>query len=302
MRLGTTLARAAGLGLCAVAFTGSALADPGNGHGQGNGGTPPGQEKKAEQQAPPAATATIAPTQAAAPEQEKQDEATAETAQKSEHKAAVKAEHATKVKATPSHSSKPSHSSEAKLAHKAEVKAKVAVKAATRTEATGSNGRSAEAHHHVVICHRTGSASNPYVVINIPSTAWSEAHSPDTGSHPDLDGRHDVMLKDPASRPGSKDGFAKSSCGASAAPVVVPQQSQPTDLCPNIEGMQTAVPTGMVKDTSGNCVVQTTATVVQASVTTAVKSEETGKVEKSEKVEQKSSTEILAAASPATAT
>src|SRR5215212_4959317 len=98
MRLGTTLARAAGLGLCAVAFTGSALADPGNGHGQGNGGTPPGQEKKAEQQAPPATTARIAPTQAAAPEQEKQDEATPKAAQKSGHRAAVTGEHRSKAK------------------------------------------------------------------------------------------------------------------------------------------------------------------------------------------------------------
>lgn len=29
----------------------------------------------------------------------------------------------------------------------------------------------------------------------------------------------------------------------------------PTDVCPNIDGMQTTVPAGMVKDTNGNCVV-----------------------------------------------
>jgi hypothetical protein len=29
---------------------------------------------------------------------------------------------------------------------------------------------------------------------------------------------------------------------------------QPTDVCPNIEGIQTSVPAGFVKDTSGNCV------------------------------------------------
>src|SRR5687768_5634668 len=120
-----------------------------------------------------------------------------------------------------------------------------------------AQGRSAEAHHHVIICHRTGSDSNPYVVINIPWTAWSEAHSPDTGSHPDLNGRHDIMLKDPASRPGSKDGFSKDDCEAPAAPA-----AQQTDVCPNIEGMQTTVPTGLVKDAHGNCVQPTQQTDV----------------------------------------
>jgi hypothetical protein len=28
----------------------------------------------------------------------------------------------------------------------------------------------------------------------------------------------------------------------------------PTDVCPNIEGVQTSVPNGMVKDSAGNCV------------------------------------------------
>lgn len=123
---------------------------------------------------------------------------------------------------------------------------------------TGSALADPEAHHHVIVCHRTGSETNPYVVINIPWTAWSEAHSPDTGSHPDLNGRHDIMLKDPASRPGSKDGFTKDACESAAAVPPVPQQNQPKDVCLNLEGMQTTVPTGMVKDASGNCVVAST--------------------------------------------
>ena len=78
-----------------------------------------------------------------------------------------------------------------------------------------AQGRSDEAHHHVIICHRTGSDSNPYVVINIPMTAWSEAHDPGSShAHPPLNGRVDIMLKDPASRPGSKDGFTKEDCEA----------------------------------------------------------------------------------------
>jgi hypothetical protein len=78
--------------------------------------------------------------------------------------------------------------------------------------AGNSSRKSNDAHHHVIVCHRTGSDSNPYVVINIPWTAWSEAHSPETGSHPTLNGRDDILLKNPASRPGSKDGFMKGDC------------------------------------------------------------------------------------------
>ena len=81
-----------------------------------------------------------------------------------------------------------------------------------------SKSRSSEAHHHVIVCHRTGSVSNPYVVINIPWTAWSGAHSSESAhAHPALDGRVDVLLADPASRPGGKDGFAKSDCRGSTA-------------------------------------------------------------------------------------
>jgi hypothetical protein len=242
MRPVKTLTRAAGIGFCAALFAGSAFADPGNGNGTGNGGTPPGQEKKAEQPAPapaPVPAATPAPpARVAAPGQ----------AKKAEKAAAKKAEKAT---------------AKAAVKHEQKAAVKVAAKAAVKSEpkATQSKGRSAEAHHHVIICHRTGSESNPYVVINIPWTAWSEAHSPDTGAHPDLDARHDIMLKDPASRPGSKDGFSKDACGAAApAAAVQPvQKTQPApvlpiDVCPNIEGMQTGVPAGLVKDASGNCV------------------------------------------------
>ncbi len=155
-----TLMRAAGLGLCVVAFSGTALADPGNGNGNPSA-TPPGQEKKAEK-------AQSKPAKAATP----------------------------------------------------------------------SKGQSADAHHHVIICHRTGSISNPYVVINIPYTAWLHAHSDSTGSHPDLNKNHDIMLKDPASRPGSKDGFTKAACGSAAAPVtpVAPAKTEDKDKDKNVRG------------------------------------------------------------------
>jgi translation initiation factor IF-2 len=51
-----------------AALSGTALADPGNGNANGNVGTPPGQEKKADATPPPAAPAPAAPAaQPAAP-------------------------------------------------------------------------------------------------------------------------------------------------------------------------------------------------------------------------------------------
>jgi hypothetical protein len=55
------------------------------------------------------------------------------------------------------------------------------------------------AHVHVIICHRTGSLSHPYVVINISKSAWLEGHA----THPSLNGNDDILLKEGAS-PGEK--------------------------------------------------------------------------------------------------
>jgi hypothetical protein len=60
-------------------------------------------------------------------------------------------------------------------------------------------GHEKTAQHKVIICHRTGSSTNPYVVINISINAWQHGHT----THPALDGRDDVLLQDPA-RPGEK--------------------------------------------------------------------------------------------------
>jgi hypothetical protein len=197
-----TLARVAGLGLCVVAFAGTAFADPGNGNG-GPEATPPGQIQKDETPAAsaPAPAATPAPQAAAGQEQKAENQA--------EH-AAKQAESQSAAQATAAKAAAPG---QAKKSEQAASKPAKPAKAATP-----SLGQSANAHHHVIICHRTGSDSNPYVVINIPYTAWTHAHSDTTGSHPDKSGRSDKLLKDPASRPGSKDGFTKSGCGAAVAP------------------------------------------------------------------------------------
>lgn len=239
------LTRLAGLGICVLAFSGTASANNGGGKSEV---TPPGQAKKAEQ-AQPAANS------------ESQSQQGGKAEGKPEQAKAAKA-----AKAAPSPAQ--------------------------------SQGRSADAHHHVIVCHRTGSESNPYVVINIPWTAWTEAHSPDTGSHPPLNGRRDILLKDPASRPGSKDGFTKASCLAAAGlppqqPQVQPQaQPQPTDVCPNIEGMQTTVPVGLVKDSQGNCVAPT----VVATTQTAPAGEVKGAVSPSVKASAKAAAKAKAPA------
>jgi hypothetical protein len=103
-----------------------------------------------------------------------------------------------------------------------------------------SNGRSDEAQVHVIVCHRTGSDSNPYVVINIPMTAWTEGHT----KHPPKNRRSDILLKNPASGPGSKDGFTKQSCSAQA-----PAAVQPTAATVNVAGavQPTVTPQAQVK-------------------------------------------------------
>ena len=84
-----TLARVAGLGLCVVALSGTALADPGNGNGNGPATTPPGQEQKAE--TPAASVETQAPApQAAAGQEQKAENQAQQAANKAESKPAVK--------------------------------------------------------------------------------------------------------------------------------------------------------------------------------------------------------------------
>lgn len=217
-----TLTRVAGVGLCVVAFSGTALADPGNGNGTPPA-TPPGQEKKAE--TPAAAAPAPAPAPQAAQGQEQKAENQAKQAQK---KAAPKP--AAKSQAAKSQAAKAAAPGQAK---KAEKQAAKAAKQASKP-ATPSEGQSANAQRHVIVCHRTGSLSNPYVVINIPYTAWTNGHT----THPAKNGNSDKLLKDPASRPGSKDGFDKSACGGAAAPattaLVTPKTEQKTETagCP----------------------------------------------------------------------
>jgi hypothetical protein len=166
----TRLAIALALAVGCTALTGAAFAGPPDDPGKSENA--PGQEKKAEAPAPaPAATPPASPGKSEnAPGQTKTSKAAT-----------------------------PSKGKSASAKGRSEAKSEVKVQQ--------NEGRSADAHHHIIICHATGSASNPFVVINIPMTAWTNAHDVHQ------DGR-DFILKDPASRPGSKDGFTKENCEA----------------------------------------------------------------------------------------
>ena len=161
----------AGASLAAIMLlAGSALAGNPNAPGAGNsnspakGGTPPGQAKKGTAQGNGSA---------------------------SKGKALGKAKNVTMIHpAHPAHPVTPSHPSSGQgqsASHKPAF------------AATKGKGHEKTAGHKVIICHRTGSTTNPYVQINISINAWLNGHQ----KHPPLNGNDDILLQDPAS-PGEK--------------------------------------------------------------------------------------------------
>src|SRR5881275_3048344 len=167
-----TLRQKLGIAVAAVAATtllvGSALAGnpnaPGTGNSPAKGGTPPGQAKKGTAQGNGSA---------------------------SKGKALGKAKNVTMIHpAHPAHPVTPSHPSSGQgqsASHKPAF------------AATKGKGHEKTAGHKVIICHRTGSTTNPYVQINISINAWLNGHQ----KHPPLNGNDDILLQDPAS-PGEK--------------------------------------------------------------------------------------------------
>jgi predicted anti-sigma-YlaC factor YlaD len=50
-------------------------------------------------------------------------------------------------------------------------------------------------HIAYTFCHRTGSESNPFVVITTDDAAWAVAHMPGTDpAHPPLNGNDDIFI------------------------------------------------------------------------------------------------------------
>jgi hypothetical protein len=123
--------------------------------------------------------------------------------------------------AHPSHPSHPSHP--VTPSHPAGAATKVIVPQKPVFAATKGRGHEKTAQHKVIICHRTGSATNPYVAINISINAWLNGHT----RHPALDGRSDILLQDPAA-PGEKPdpALVAATCGGSQqAPASQQQQA-----------------------------------------------------------------------------
>jgi hypothetical protein len=173
-RLRTMLGTAAAVCAAGTLLAGAALAgnphNPSSGGPPGQQGTPPGQAKKG-------------------------------TTGQGQGKANGKVKKQKAVKASkPSHPAHPSHPSHPVTpSHPAGTATKVIVPPKPVFAATKGRGHEKTAQHKVIICHRTGSATNPYVAINISINAWLNGHS----KHPALDGRSDILLQDPAS-PGEK--------------------------------------------------------------------------------------------------
>ncbi|MGB2875653.1 MAG: hypothetical protein WBB76_09310, partial [Gaiellaceae bacterium] len=139
----------------ATLLAGAALADnphyPGSGNAPGKAGTPPGQAKKGTDHALDQGRGTT--KQAGAPASRK---------------------------LKPRHPAHPSHPAQATKA--------VTLRRPGLAAPTGK-GHEKTAHHKVIICHRTGSATHPYVVINVSINGWLHGHQ-----------KHgDILLKDPAS-------------------------------------------------------------------------------------------------------
>ena len=300
MRPFTTVTRAAGLALCAAVFAGSALADPGNGNGNGNGGTPPGQERKAEQQAPAAPPAT---TPAAAPATAPQatPPGQAKKAEKTEAKGAAKAKAAEQ-------GSQAKTEAKAKAKARAEAKkqagrpAKASSSGSYKNTSSGTDRKKGMSHKHT-ICHATGSESNPYVVIT-PSVS-GVYHG-----HMDHQGDEDIIppftykgVQYSQNWDAAGQAIFANGCRPPAPPASTTPPQQHTDVCPNIEGMQTSVPTGLVKDAHGNCV----APAATASVhTTTVERHETvqrrhSTVATREQKADAAAASVLGATSPAAA-
>jgi hypothetical protein len=206
MRRLLLLSAAVGALLGAVSSTGALAAGPGP---VGNPPSPPGQE-----QVPPGQAKKADDVPAPAPAQEHvppghADESAAPQAAEQPKPDHPKPDHANHGD-TPTESSAPKPVAEEKHdKHDKRVASPPEPQSAPRpAKPAAPRGNSSVAHTHVIICHRTGSKSNPYVVINISMSAWLHGHA----THPERNGHNDILLKQGAA-PGEK--MPQSACGGS---------------------------------------------------------------------------------------
>jgi hypothetical protein len=169
--------------------------------------SPPGQEKT-----PPGQTAkdqgkpetSIPPGQL--------DKGTTDSAPSANEPAPTEHVQAASSEEAPSSDPKPKHAAKSSVTKDADPKPAVGKPASSpHAKSDSAHGNSAVAHTHVIICHRTGSRSNPYVVINISMSAWLQGHT----THPARNGHNDILLKQGAA-PGEK--MPRSACGNPVTP------------------------------------------------------------------------------------
>jgi hypothetical protein len=175
--------------------------------------SPPGQEKTRPGQA---AKDEGKPEKSIPPGQlDKETTDSAPSANKpapTEHVQAASSEEASSSDPKPKHAAKSSVTKDADPKPDRPAKQDIGTPASSpHAKSPSAHGNSAVAHTHVIICHRTGSRSNPYVVINISMSAWLQGHT----THPARNGHNDILLKQGAA-PGEK--MPRSACGSPVTP------------------------------------------------------------------------------------
>jgi hypothetical protein len=234
------VAIAVAVGVMNIGLAPAAGGNPGNPSSPAQEKTPPGQaakdEGKPEKSIPPG-------------QLDKPDRGTTEPAPSAsepavtEHVQAASSEEASSSDPKPKHAAKSSVTKDADPKPDHPAKQEVGKPASSpHAKSQSAHGNSAVAHTHVIICHRTGSRSNPYVVINISMSAWLHGHA----THPARNGHNDILLKQ-GTAPGEK--MPRSACGdpgtsdSPTPPVVDPIPTPtPTDTARTPSGPPTGKP------------------------------------------------------------
>src|SRR5947209_5443105 len=134
--------------LCLAGFAGAAVAgNPGNGNGNGNSASAPGQEKKTESQ------------QQASPSQQASSQSGSQG----------------------SSANAPGHTKPAFKPAPASTPKKKSPPTVSSSVSAGASGKAKTNGEKVLVCHKTGWATNPYVVIAISLHGWIHGHSKHPG-------------------------------------------------------------------------------------------------------------------------